>query len=114
MATAYTIKKEGDRSKTLSLLAPQLDIEKQIMVLQEALYTIEKSSLDMIFETWKKIEFTGLKENVIKFIKFTSPKKRENGISALGSLTPALVHFRGPAIADELYRTITDVTRWWP
>jgi hypothetical protein len=70
--------------------------------------------LEILINKWMKIDFAGLDEKLHQFIKTHSTKKRDDAKQMIGILTPALVHFSGPEIADELYRTITDVTRWWP
>ncbi len=111
LATAREIKS----ASALAALAPYLGNKLQIIVLNDLLLLQgDFESLGKTFKTWGGIEFKGLKENIIPFINLRSQKDRKNGVEVIGALAPALVHFRGPAIADELYRTITDVTRWWP
>ncbi|MFZ5857189.1 MAG: AAA family ATPase [Chloroflexota bacterium] len=114
LAIGLEIKDKHSRSRTLANLVPYFNETMQILILQEVLYFAENHIFNMTLTMWKEIEFKGLKEHIIPFIKFTSQKERKDGVEILAALTPALVHFRGPEIVPELYRTITDVTRWWP
>jgi hypothetical protein len=117
LAAAREINGEDFRASALSDLAPHLGNELQITVLNDLIYLqdyLGRSLLGKAVETWKEIEFKGLKENIIPFLNFTSQKDRKKGVEVVGFLTPALVHFCGADITGELLRTITDVTRWWP
>ena len=113
-ATREIDKDEDLYVSILLTLAQNIDKQKRITILQEILYLpSHKSQRETAKNTWKEIGFEGLEEKFVLVTRFTSQKDRENGFDILDILTPALVHFRGPEIADELYRTITDVTRWW-
>jgi hypothetical protein len=77
-------------------------------------YTLRNDSLKKILDKWKRIDYQGLKENLMYLIKFISHKNRKDGLKVVDVIAPALVHFCGPKIADELCCTMMDVTRWWP
>ena len=117
LVTASKIKGEYTRANILSALVFHLNGEAQINVLIELLYLNDNDGfsikLDNIFTLWKEIDFTGFQQNIIPFIKFTAQKNRKEGLIAIDQIVPALVHFRGPEIADELYRAIQDTARWW-
>jgi hypothetical protein len=115
-ALAYTRSSRDKRIKAdyFSCLVPYLDTDIKIKVMQEALYTAPSYMLDRFISAWSQIKYVELNEQLYKFFSFKSHNERREGFRSVKALTPALVHFRGPAIADELYRTITDVTRWWP
>ena len=114
------IKDELSRANIMTSLVPQLSINERISALQGIFLCVSsflykpRDTLLKIIYLWEEIEFTGMKEIIIPFIRSAAQNNRDNGIEILVSITPALVHFRGPSIADKLYRTITDVTRWWP
>jgi hypothetical protein len=117
LATAREIKDEYRRTSTLTALTPYLNGEKQITILQELLYMSDINLLVGLLKEalniWKKIEFKGLKEHILPFIKFKSQRERKDGVGIVGVLSPALVHFSGEEIVPELYRAITDTARWW-
>ena len=54
-------------------------------------------------------------KSVFGLIKYVSREYgRKIGLRYIKSIIPDLIRFSGADIAPELYRTITDVTRWWP
>lgn len=110
VSAALKINDEKNRAKALDALMPYINDEVRITVLQELLLLSGYEALNM----WEKIEYKGLKENIILLIKFTSQKGRIDGVSVVKNLAPALVHFSGEGIASELYRAVQDTARWWP
>lgn len=77
-------------------------------------YCHHQDLAETLLSFWNAIEYLGLNEILMLYIRSYSISKRENGLIVITVLVPALAHFRGPEIVEELYRTITDVTRWWP
>jgi hypothetical protein len=115
LAAARKIKDEHYRANALASLVPYLNNELQIIALEEVLSLQNIDSLiSSTMNTWKEIDFKGLKEHIILFIKFASKKNREDGVEIAGALTSTLVHFSGQEIVPELYRSIQDTARWWP
>ncbi len=102
-------------SRVAEYLEPDIKIEFLVAVLFEKGNKISLDTLPSILEQLHKIEFHGFNlEYFSKLIRQNDPVARSGNLKFIEILTPALVHFRGPDIVPELYRTITDVTRWWP
>ncbi len=114
LATALEIKNESDRAHALSALIPYF-YEEKVSILEEILYSDSLTvSVNKKLSMWKAVEFEGLEKHLTSYIKFASQEDRTNGLEVVGALTPALVHFRGPEIVPELFRSIQDTARWWP
>jgi hypothetical protein len=118
LATAREIKNEYARASALSDLAPHLNKETKIIVLQEALYLPFGQYEDIfnkIISAWQEIGYQGLREHLIPFFKLRSRGTRDAVVGdVISNLSPALVHFGRKELVGELLRAIQDTARWWP
>ncbi len=112
------IKDEYLSADALAALAPHLDDALKTQILQKVLHlSIHLSNsnlLSKVLSTWKEIEFRGLKESIIPFVRSQSQQNRSNGTKVLGEIIPSLVYFSGKEITHELLISILDTARWWP
>lgn len=102
-----------ERGKIYMVLLPYFEEKERISKLKEYAFVSEEL-FENSMNLWKDLNFVGLEELLFPLMRTYSKYSRPDVYRKITTLTPALVHFRGPEIADELYRTITDVTRWWP
>jgi hypothetical protein len=63
---------------------------------------------------WEEIQFKGLREVLIQFLRTTSYKDRRTGLAKLVVLLPAIVHFEGKEVPGEILRAVIDTAGWWP
>jgi hypothetical protein len=109
LSAAREIRDEYDRAHALAALAPHLNDELKEQVLQEALYL---PSSKKILKIWEGIQFRGLDKHLAGYFRFIASKDQSEGIQRLSELIPALVHFSGREIANEIFRAIGDTVGW--
>jgi len=103
------------RPSTLLTLSPHLEETVRISTYCEILHTYEFDfQLAELMTKWEEIRFTGLKDQIIPFLRMSARRKRDEGIEILGILLPAFRTIFGDPIVEDLFKSITDVTRWWP
>ena len=114
ITNTLTEENQNTRINRLFTLMPHLSKSQALTTLKITIQQDENFNLNEILSRWEKYQFEDLDKQLVTYLKSKRKVSRDGGFSIVSALTPALVHFRGPEIADELYRTITDVTRWWP
>lgn len=112
LAIAREIQNETARAIALSAMAPYWEKETKKNIFQESLFITNK--LEELLEDWKEINYEGLRERVVPLFIFFSKKTRNEGLIRIDQMADTLFILFGKSLAPELYRAITDVTRWWP
>jgi len=100
---------EHDRAYVLESLVPHLSQGLKEQVLHEALYL---PSSEKILKSWGTIGFRGLEKYLVDYFRFMASKNRSEAIQRLAELIPALFHFSGTEIADDIYDNIKDTLGW--
>jgi hypothetical protein len=97
-------------------LSPFLDKEMRIAIFQDILLSQNYFgiSLSSLLKQWRDIDYKGIGDYFFLMFVTVAKKKRDETMKHLTDIIPTLFHFSGANIADELYRAIQDVTRWWP
>lgn len=109
LAESHKFNNEHDRAHFLESLIPHLNQELKEQVLHEALYL---PSSEKILKSWETIGFRGLDKYLMEYFRFMASKNRGEAIQRLAELIPALFHFSGTEIADEIYYTIKNTVGW--
>jgi hypothetical protein len=104
------IKNKSIQAPLLESIIEHLDHDLKISALQELMFFRNYNWTKL----WQNVDYEGMEEKLPTYFRFVANSERAYGVESVSLIMPALVHFRGPEIADEIYRTITDVTRWWP
>ncbi|WKZ39691.1 MAG: AAA family ATPase [Anaerolineales bacterium] len=115
LSAAREIKDEDARARAFSALAPHLMGDRKVEMLIEALFCSQDSfQIEQIMEEWKTVDYDGFQEKASEFLRKVSSKDREEGISTVKELLPALQHIGDEKITGDIVRAILDTVHWWP
>lgn len=108
------VKNDFDRTNAILKIASFLSREDRISVFRNLLYTHKLNFLlTELIKQWEKINYSGLENEAIPFIRRNSEKNRVDGLRTIISITPAFIYLSENDDASELYRAISDISRWW-
>lgn len=138
LSVAQESNNERTKMEALIVLEPHLsgDLKSQALLIAQTIQveTYRQDTVDILNlknnkngdpDTFKKImsrfamipSFTaiiGNEKDILDSIRYSSQSYRFLGVLHTGRLTATLIHFSGPEIVPELYRSIVDTARWWP
>lgn len=118
LSAARSISDEYARSRSLTRLAPYLDLNQLSSLLGNDILELGNMvRLTEIFQNWQEIaKMRSVEEYqmIVQLVQKISSISRQKLLEAVKDIAPLLLRLDGQNSVNETARAILDTGRWWP